>query len=106
MKQYNFMFGYESPVEYEVNNRLGSDDESSALVIITAGSEAEALAWGAEIAEQFLRDLFHDPAVSWKQRRYASWIEDDLSDYVRYDQVEIPQCQIGEYPDMSYYLRN
>jgi hypothetical protein len=77
MPTFLYGFGYEHKDEMEYNRRTGSDLESSTGVFIDAPSGADALAWGREISEAFLRHAHGDPAVSWKALNYAHWIEAD-----------------------------
>ena len=64
MPTFLYGFGYEQKDEMDYNRRTGSDLESSTGVFIDAPSEAEALAWGYEISEAFLRYAHGAPSVS------------------------------------------
>ena len=76
MPSYLFGFGYEGPLEMKCNDETGSDYESSVGVFIEADSETEALAWGCEIAERYMKhEHGGDPSISWRARGYAYWIE-------------------------------
>ena len=76
MPSYLFIFGYEDSVEMKCNDECGTDYESSKGVLIEAVSPEEALAWGREIAEAFMRhENDGDPSISWRARDYAHWIE-------------------------------
>ena len=93
MPAFLFQFGYESPVEREQNERHGTDFESSHAVWINAHDEAEALAWGCEIAERFYRQLC---GRSWREDGYAHWVEPwRASEHV------LPVVAVGELPDFS-----
>lgn len=89
------MFGYESPVEREVNERDGTDFESSQPVVIDAPDEAAALAWGCEVAERFVQQMCGE---SWRAGNFAYWVE-PLSDGPA--AVGIPQIEVGQYPDFA-----
>ena len=68
------MFGFESPTEHLWNERHGTDDESSWAVWIFAVSADAALAWGQQIAEEFVRQLFEQAGVaprSWTTDGFA-----------------------------------
>lgn len=67
MTEYLFIFGNENPTEAKTNTDSETDFESSMALRIVAPSEAEALAWGNEIAEWFVATLYRDATVSWKR---------------------------------------
>lgn len=79
MAKFLFIYGYESPSEWETNRHSGTDDESSGAVWISAKSEADALSAGREFAEQHTASLFAPhPELSfpgWVVADYAYWIE-------------------------------
>ena len=77
MPTFLFRFGYEDALEMKCNAGTGSDYESSNGVFIEADSEADALAWGCEIAEQFMKHEHGAPSISWRALGYAHWIETD-----------------------------
>ncbi len=58
MQRFLFRFGYETPLQLRDNDALGWDDEESGALFIRADSASEALAWGAEVAERFVRELY------------------------------------------------
>ena len=86
-------FGYESPAEREQNERHGTDFESSKAIWIDAESEADALNWGREIAEQFYHLLC---GRSWRKDNYACWTEP----WRPLDHV-LPIVGVGELPDFT-----
>jgi hypothetical protein len=55
----------------------GWDDENSAAFFIEAFSEHEALTWGREISQEFVRRLYGDRGLIWRPTDYAHWIEAD-----------------------------
>ena len=79
MAKFLFVYGYESPAEWEVNLRAGTDDESSSAVWINANNVADALTTGREFAEKHVASLFAPyPELSfpgWVAAGYAHWIE-------------------------------
>ncbi len=79
MTKFLFIYGYESPSEWETNRHSGTDDESSGAVWIRAKSEADALTAGREFAEHHTASLFAPhPELSfpgWAAAGYAHWIE-------------------------------
>lgn len=46
LTRFLFRFGFETPAQRTYNDRVGTDDEASSCVFITAQSPEEALAWG------------------------------------------------------------
>jgi hypothetical protein len=98
ISEYLFVFGYESPSERESNRTAGTDQESMAMVRILAADEAQAMAWGEEIAERFFSLLHQDSGLSWKQAGFASWIESEPDEYIRQHWATLPLVRLGEYP--------
>jgi hypothetical protein len=102
MPTFLYGFGYEDKDEMEYNRRTDSDFESSTGVFIDAPSETDALAWGREISEAFLRHAHGDPAASWKALDYAHWIEaDPASCSWKHCLSFFPRVRVGEFPDFS-----
>ena len=102
MPTFLYGFGYEDKYEMDANRRNNSDWESSKGVFIDAPSEADALQWGREIAEAFLRYEHDDPSVSWKALGYADWIEPDPSSCVwKHCLSFFPSVRVGEFPELS-----
>lgn len=104
MKQYLYIFGFNTPLQVR-HNTLLRDDEDSECVVITAGSEEEALEWGREISERFVRELFEDSSVSWKVNEFAHWVEDDP---VRIDAAMgtgAPVIKTGQFPDLQRWIK-
>ena len=98
MPAFVFQFGYESPVEREVNDRDGTDFESSRWVVINAPDEAAALAWGCEVAERFVRQTC---GVSWRAGNFAHWVK-PLSAIP--EAAGRPAVAVGEYPDFAGWV--
>jgi hypothetical protein len=99
MPVYLYRFGFESPRQFRNNLAHGWDDEDSQAFLIEAPDEAAALAWGQAISERFLRLLFRDESVSWRERRYAYWVE--APDDSWQDQ---PAVVVGEFPDFGPWI--
>ena len=98
-KPFLYIFGFEDPIEHEVNESVGTDFESSRLILISAKTEAEALAWGREISERFVAHLYRDSTVSWKTSNFASWIDQTPERTLSIALGPIPEVTVGEYPD-------
>jgi hypothetical protein len=83
MPAFLFMFGYESPDEWQTNARCGTDFESSEAVWIEAPDEQCAIAAGCAYAERFVGDLFRQTRISdfpgWLCANYARWIKHEPS---------------------------
>src|SRR5262245_51172950 len=103
-----FVFGFETPGEHARNNANGWDDESSWAVWISAASPDAALAWGRQIAEEFMRQLSLQSGVAPR-----SWITDDFAHSISADDSEmlkartddtIPTVADGQMPDLSWAL--
>ena len=102
-RKYLYVFGYEDPDERRSNTEAGTDFESSAAVFIVAESAERALEWGREISERFIRLLYNDDSISWKDEGFAAWIEHDPEQFLRgssYDRSEIPVVRWGDYPGL------
>lgn len=79
MAEFLFVFGFESPDEWQINRTDGTDFESSEAVWIEAESEEAALTAGRAYAAKLVGNLFeHDPVPDWHRwspSDYANWIE-------------------------------
>jgi hypothetical protein len=71
MPIYRFCFGFQTPAQL----RHWPDDEDSNFVDIDAPTEAAALEWGQEVAQQFVNRLFQPEPVDWRKFGYAFWLE-------------------------------
>jgi hypothetical protein len=93
MPAFVFQFGYESPVERAVNEREGTDFESSQWVVIDAPDEAAALSWGCEVAERFVRQRCGE---SWRAGNFARWVVPQSECPAA---VGRPPVAVGQFPD-------
>ena len=100
MPQFLYVFGYCTPFQERNNARsLYWNDEDSRAVWIEADSAELALDWGREISERFVRKLFADPSMSWKEREFAHWIEQEaLVRWTAESLASVPMVRSGEYP--------
>ena len=77
MKQFLFVFGYESPEDSQANKN-GDDAESSSAVWVEAQTEAEAMERGRAFAEEFVAVRYakaKTPEIpSWRAGNFACWI--------------------------------
>lgn len=100
MQTFLFRFGFESPEQFHANNAHGWDDEDSQGVLISARTEDEALAWGRQIAEAFLQQLYQDKLISWLVRGYANWLEKPGEFWPGLQHV-----RVGDWPDYTVWLK-
>jgi hypothetical protein len=79
MERYLFRFGYCTPPQWTANEANDWDDESSGAFLVAAKDKEEALAWGQEVAERYVRLQFESAGwvapPSWKEAAFANWIE-------------------------------
>jgi hypothetical protein len=99
MPLYLYVFGFESPWQLRNNDAQGWDHEDSQGVLIDAADEAAALAWGQEISERFIKLLFRNQEISWRDRGYANWIETPAGTWPDQQRVTV-----GEFPDFTSWL--
>lgn len=104
MTRFLYRFGYETPTQWKANEERGWDDESSSAFWVEADTADEALAWGRDVTEAMVRELFsrsgwRGDVPSWKEAGYAQWIEktpaddftaDDLASLLVINQGEMP----------------
>lgn len=96
-----FAFGYETPSQHLNNRANGWDDEDSEAVFIDCPDPDAALAWGCEVAEVFVRRLwkaYGEPGPSWKEGRFAYWIETSPEAIARARASGISCLQVGDHP--------
>jgi hypothetical protein len=100
--RYLYIFGYQTPEQLEVSARQGYAEESSRALFIEAASAEEALAWGREISEEFVRRLFPKEKVSWKEMNFAQWVESaPQREYPADILAALPAVACGKYPDFE-----
>jgi hypothetical protein len=105
MARYLFRFGYCTPSQWAANEAHGWEDESSSAFLVEADSPEAALAWGAEVAEAFVQALFAADgravgALSWKEARFAHWLEDSPEDAFPPEHLrKLPVVRVGELPE-------
>ena len=101
MPEFLYIFGYETPRQRRNNASHGWDDEDSHGVLIDAPDADTALKWGDRIAQRYVAQLHGLPEVDWTVEGYASFIEEDRSQYVAHDW---PRLSVGEYPNFEAWL--
>ncbi len=79
MLEYLFIFGYESPEEWRVNQSQATDFESSSAVWIVASDPEVAQRAGHCYADRWVNDLFLKQGIEtypgWAASGFAHWIE-------------------------------
>jgi hypothetical protein len=101
MPSFLFRFGFETPVQHVNNEANGWDDEDSHAVFIECDHETDALAWGREVAEAYVRGLWTargEEGPSWLASGFAHWIETNADEIARASEWGVPAVQVGEHP--------
>jgi hypothetical protein len=102
MPQYLYIFGFNTPEQIKGFEKHGWDDEDSGAVFIEAVSEQEALTWGREISQEFVRRLYGDRGLIWRHADYAHWIETDPASRFSPEALRRLQVvQVGEHPALD-----
>ena len=104
MPVFMFSFGFETPAQHRNNTAHGWDDEDARSVFIEADSADDALAWGREIAENFVRSLWSshpEASVSWSAGGFAHWIETDPERVAQARGCDVPLVRVGQYPALT-----
>ena len=101
MPMFLYMFGFESPRQFRNNDLYGWDDEDCEWLLIDAPDEPSANAWGDEVAERFVKLLYGDDSVSWRQRGYANWLD---TPSLASSEPAVQSVSIGKFPDFSPWL--
>ena len=80
MARFLFVFGFESPQEWETNAKQGTDFESSKAIWVVASSKGKALDAGRPFAEGWVERLYQSAGVftykGWSASDFAYWIEE------------------------------
>jgi len=106
MPQYLYRFGYETPEQAASNAANGLDDEDSEAVFIDAESSQQALEWGREISEHFIRQLYENSEISWLRRNFAHWIEEHPETKFTADVLgSLLRVRYGQHPDFFQLRR-
>ena len=102
MPLFLFMFGFETPTQHRSSTAAGRDDEDSRAVFIESSDAVEALGWGREIAERFVRQLWARAGAgeySWKSGQFAHWVETRADELARAETQGVPHVKVGEHFD-------
>jgi len=102
MPEFLYRFGYETPEQAKANAAHGWDDECSEAVFIEADSPSQALEWGREISERFVRRLYGDSSISWLRSDFAHWIEEHPeAEFTADNLATLPHVRYGQHPILS-----
>ena len=102
INKYLYIFGYQTPQQVAQAENDNEAEEASEAVFIEAESAEQALAWGREISEEFVRRLFGDQAVDWKSKNFAHWVEvEPQSEYPKDILAALPVVPCGQHPDFK-----
>jgi hypothetical protein len=89
--KYLYRFGYQS------RSQIGTDDEDSQCVWITAESADAALSWGRLVSERYVSERWPD-CPSWISSGYAHWIEISDLQAIEWAEKKAPECSVGVFP--------
>lgn len=99
MARYLYIFTYQTPQQASVT--ADSPDESCEAVFIEAPSSEEALAWGRQISDRFLKRIFASSSVTAPARTILDWIElNPENEYPQEVLGRVKAVSIGEFPDL------
>jgi hypothetical protein len=100
--KYLYIFGYQTPEQLAHAAEDEHADESSEAIFIEAESAEQALAWGREISEEYVRLLFREDVIDWKSKNFAHWVESDpQAEYPQDILDNIPVVPYGQHPDFQ-----
>ena len=102
MTKYLYVFSYQTPEQQVLSAEPGVPDESCQAVFIEADSKEEALAWGRQISEEFVRGLFGSQSVSWSEQNFPHGIESEPHlEYPQHVLEGLPAVRCGVHPDFQ-----
>ena len=98
MSEFLFYFGFTWPEEVRFVDEHPEADlgEASAAVLVTASNEEDALEMGEELAERFVECLYGERAYSWREGRFARWLESDVKALLEARRRRLPVCRGAE----------
>jgi hypothetical protein len=103
MQKYLYVFAYQTPAQAKAAANGGFAEEASEAVFIEAKSAEQALHWGEQISEDFLRRLFPEGDISWKSLNFARWIEAEPQGEYPADLLErLPVVACGVRPEFNH----
>jgi len=104
--KYLYIFGYQTPEQMGLAAEDRNAEESSEAIFIEAESAEQALAWGREISEKYVRQLFGNQPVDWKSMNFAHWVESEpLKEYPVSILEKLNVVACGDYPDFKLFER-
>ena len=102
--QYLYIFGYRTPEQMDLLRANENAEESSQAVFIEAKSAAQALEWGREISDKYIRLLFGDRPMDWKGMNFVHWVESEPHlEYPAFILENLPVVSYGNYPDFKAF---
>ncbi|MGE0127897.1 MAG: hypothetical protein AB7U82_07450 [Blastocatellales bacterium] len=105
--QYLFVFGFCTPQQWLNNERQGWDDEDSYAFFVEAANAEDAMHWGRQVVDSYVRFLFEEakwpePLPSWRNANFACWIEEHPLDRFSGLAIEtLPVISVGEIPSFD-----
>jgi hypothetical protein len=102
MAKFLYVFAYQTPAQVKAAAAGEYAEEASEAVFIEAESAEQALDWGKQISEDFLKRLFPQGDISWKDLNFAHWIEAEPQDEYPADLLErLPVVACGVRPQFN-----
>jgi hypothetical protein len=104
--KYLYIFSYKTP---EQSHAVPAEtvEESCEACFIEADCPENALAWGREVSEAYVRKLFKDESISWKTAGYAHWVESEPQNEYPHDLLAgLPVVSCGDHPRFASLQTN
>jgi hypothetical protein len=103
-KKYLYIFGYQTPQQVALAATDQHSEESSEALFIEAESPEQALAWGREISDNFVRRLFHDQPIDWKSMNYVHWVECEQMEFPATILDQLQVVAFGHFPNFQCWI--
>ena len=102
MPRFLYIFSYQTPEQMQATGASDAPEEACRAVFIEAETAEEALAWGREVSEEYVRRLFNENAPSWKAQGFAHSIErEPEQEYPDTVLADIPVVAAGTHPNFD-----
>ena len=102
--RYLYIFGYRTPEQMASASTNENADESSQAVFIEADSGDQALEWGREISDKYVRQLFGAQPMDWKAMNFVHWVESEPQlEYPAVILEKLPVVSYGNFPDFTHF---
>jgi hypothetical protein len=102
MPRFLYIFSYQTPEQMRAAGVSTAPEEACRAVFIEARTEEEALTWGREVSEEYVRRLFKENAPSWKAQGFVHSIErEPEQEYPAAVLSELPVVAVGVHPNFD-----